>query len=103
MKFCTIHWDRMIDEVKGQGLWKYVANDGEQAKQKIEEGNPDPLIGSTMAVYFQFLQVYGLAALEGEVCPFCKMKETGAPDAVIESWIVGSVEDQRARHGALSS
>ncbi len=46
MKFCQVHFDRLKAEISDRGLWKFVAQNAEEANRRMRAGEFEPLIGA---------------------------------------------------------
>jgi hypothetical protein len=109
MKFCMPHWDRLQKAIEEKGMKHLIHASAEAAHESVirqlegheDKTDFDPLLNATWAIYGQFIQNVGLAAMVGDICPLCDVDARGPSSS--QNWIDGSTADQlkHARHLGL--
>jgi hypothetical protein len=110
MKFCENHWNKLQYTIKDRGLWKYVAQSGEELRQRREDYAAgkitlkeafEPLITTTMMVYKEAVDTGGQYLLDDkedgtQYCPICEVMENlgGKKDENGRVWSAEELEKE---------
>ena len=102
MRICRVHWDKLIQAVKDEGLWGFVKGP-EEASTEIQAALAgdsddrkgfDPLLRANNMICDQALNQGGLYMLEGDRCPVCEamkhlssIPHEGQTEPVGEAWV----------------
>lgn len=102
MKFCQQHWDRLKDLIREAGLYKYVAESGEDLAKRLDREFtiPDPLFSchnnlTAFALKNGGLYLMGQDENGNDYCPMCECKKAGIDgklnEALDEQWMKSEV------------
>lgn len=107
MKFCIPHWEKLKNGIKQRGLWHLVPTNGKEAAEKLEAGQPDPLMDAHNRVMMAAIRDGGPYILTGDYCPLCELgkaakAQSEPPDAMIDDWVNGACDDVLYDHQKYS-
>jgi hypothetical protein len=103
---CSAHWDALKDALRERDLFRFVANDGagatERIKAQLTPGAPaaegfEPLLNANFGIFGNALQGGGLYLMgtKEDGTPYCPLCELEAhTEAKADEWIKEAADEQ---------